>query len=256
MTNKKNLPFLISPLHDPQATYLKVIKEKGPLLKKHFSLVIIGATDATHPKVLTALKNLKFTIRQGNYSYGEGYRQALAFASQKGSKIFLCADFDRILHWAFTFPQELKNTLSKTHTADYTIIGRTQRAFSTHPLSWQLTEKINNTLLSKALGLKVDIGAGSTLLNQKAAKVILAKSKEPSFSVLAEWPLLIRKAELKVDYLAVEGYEWEDSDRFQTEIKKIGFQKWLDNYDNAYEWRKRIDITNQTARFILNFNKK
>lgn len=249
----KKQPFLLSPLRDPQGSYLEVIQERGPLLEKYYSLVILGVTNTTHSKVLKTLEKMKFVILQGNYSYGEGYRRALAWGAKKDGEIFHCADFDRILHWASSYPNELKKTLKKTPTADYVILGRTKRAFATHPLSWQLTEKINNTLLSKVLGVKVDIGAGSAILNKKAAKIILTKSSELSFSILAEWPLLIKKAGLKVGYLAIEGQEWEDPDRFQKEIKKIGYKNWLEAYDRPYEWQKRLAITIQTAKLILKF---
>lgn len=249
---KKRL-FLISPLHDPKGSYLGVIQERGPLLEKYYSFGVLGVTDTTNSKVITSLKKLNFVLIRGNYSYAEGYRQAISEGLKKGSRIFHCCDFDRILHWASAYPEELKNSLKKAKKADYIIIGRTKRAFATHPLSWQLTEKINNALLSKALGIKVDIGAGSVLLNRKAANIILDKSRETGFSILAEWPLLIKEAELKVGHLAVEGQEWENPDRFQNEIKKLGYKKWLKNYDSPYEWQKRLKITSQTAKVILKF---
>lgn len=185
--NQAKKAFLISPLHDPQGTYLGVIQEKGSPLAKYYSLVILGVTDATHPKTLTALRNLNFILLQSNYPYGEGYRQALNEGLKRGGCLFHCADLDRILHWASTYPNELQKTLKKAHTTDY---------------------------------------------------IILAQSSEPSFSTLAEWPLLVKRAGLKVDYFAVEGYEWEDPDRFQKEIKKMDYQKWLENYYNTREWKK------------------
>lgn len=244
-------PWLISPLHDPQGTHLEIIKKWGSLLPGFYSLIVVGATDQTDLKVLNELEHLKVVIRQGDYSYGEGYRQALACGLKKGGKIFHCSDFDRILHWVSSYPEELKNLLKKPPLADYLVLGRTKRAFATHPLSWRLTEKIDNTLISKALGFEVDICAGSAVLNQKSARTVLANSKESGFSILAEWPLLVQKAGLKVSYSAVEGYEWEDPDRFQKEIKEGGYQEWLKTYDHPDEWRKRIKSTNQKTKVIL-----
>lgn len=250
-SNINQLPFLISPLHDPEGKYLEIIKKWASLLPNFYSQIILRVTRKTNLKVLTKLQNLGFIVLQGDHPYGEAHRQALAYGLNKRGKIFHCSDFDRILHWTSSHPKELKKTLKKANFADYIILGRTKRAFATHPPSWQLTEKIDNTLLSKVLGFTVDIGAGSAILNQKAVKTILAKSKEMAFSILAEWPLLVKKVGLKVGYLAVEGYEWEDPDRFQKEIKKMGYQKWLESYDSLNEWQKRIEITNQRTKLIL-----
>lgn len=254
MKSKKHLfplkPFLISPLHDPKGKYLPLLKKSGRLLFNNYSQVFLGVSDKTSTETIKMLDKLGFIICQGDYSYGEGYRQALALGFKKNGQFFHCSDFDRIFHWVSSYPQELTKILKKGALADYLILGRTKRAFSTHPLSWQLTEKIDNILASKLLERKVDLYAGSAFFNIQAAKIILANSKEESFSVLLEWPLLIKKAGLKINYLAVEGYEWEDPDRFQKEIKKLGFQKWFERYDSFTEWKKRIELICQRTQRI------
>lgn len=248
---KKQLPFLISPLHDPEGQCRLIIEKWASRLANYYSQVILGVTKKTHPNTINFLKKLDFILLLGDYPYGEAHRQAIDYGLKNNGKIFHCSDFDRILHWVSDYSKELKDTLEKVNRADYLIVGRTKRALATHPLSWQLTEKINNALLSKVLGLKVDISAGSFLLNQKAAKIVLGQSQEIGSPVLAEWPLLVKKAGLKVGYQAANGLEWEDPDRFQKEIKKMGYQKWLENYDTPNEWQKRLEITNQMAKFIL-----
>ena len=50
-------------------------------------------------------------------------------------------------------------------------------------------------------------------------------------------------------YRSVEGYEWEDPDRFQEEITFQGYERWLsDTYLTEEEWMKRIDLLKEQVK--------
>jgi len=59
------------------------------------------------------------------------------------SSIHLC-DWDRVLHWAEAFPDELRSIVGQIGRNDFLILGRTARAFATHPRVQRDTEGIVN----------------------------------------------------------------------------------------------------------------
>ena len=89
----------------------------------------------------------------------------------------------------------------------------------------------------------VDVTAGACFLSKLAREVILKDSKEKGFGVCQEWPWLVKKAGLSWSYIAVDGYEWEDPDRYKREIDLEGYDSWLKkNYLTEDEWLKRVDL--------------
>jgi hypothetical protein len=73
-----------------------------------------------------------------------------ARANKTTNHLFYC-DFDRALHWIKTYPEELTQIVESPPDNDYVLIGRTKRAFQTHPKTQTMTEGIGNTLASKML---------------------------------------------------------------------------------------------------------
>lgn len=52
------------------------------------------------------------------------------------------------------YPAELNTFIQNIVDVDYLIIGRTDRAFQTHPEEWQVTETVSNKIMSLQLGNK------------------------------------------------------------------------------------------------------
>ncbi|MFD2042953.1 hypothetical protein ACFSTA_01375 [Ornithinibacillus salinisoli] len=92
----------------------------------------------------------------------------------------------------------MKKIVTEISKYDYLILGRTQRAFQTHPVEWVETEKITNKICSLELNREVDITAGSCSFSRVAAEYISSYSQEKMTD--AEWGMIIyRIAGLKVD---------------------------------------------------------
>ncbi|HKZ34336.1 MAG TPA: hypothetical protein VJ179_00505, partial [Patescibacteria group bacterium] len=237
---------LCCPLHDPDGRYLQMLEKHGSVLSQFYSRISICATPKTSRMTISSMKQLGWAVDVTESLYGEGRKIALQQAERQ--KMYHCSDLDRMLHWVSVYPSELKDVL-KYAQGDFLILGRTDRAFQTHPFSWQLTESAINTVASQLLGKEVDITAGACLFSEKAKTLFLRSSKEKGFGVCGEWPLLIQDAGMKVLYRSVEGYEWEDPDRFQEEITFQGYERWLsDTYLTEEEWMKRIDLLKEQVK--------
>jgi len=125
------------------------------------------------------------------------------------------ADMDRLLHWLEVNPEEWRQTLAAIQRADCLIIGRTERAWATHPLAIQETERSINNIFSSLLGRPVDLGGGSRGFSRPAAMCLLAYSPPGNApGTDAAWPVLLQRAGFIVDYLAVDGLEWESQEHY------------------------------------------
>jgi len=124
------------------------------------------------------------------------------------------ADLDRLLHWVEAYPEEWQRTLAVIPEHDCLVLGRTRRAWETHPRAMWETERSINEIFSHLLGQALDLGAGSRGLSRPAALFLLANSppgRAPGTD--AEWPVLLHRRGFAISYLAVEGLEWETPDR-------------------------------------------
>jgi len=124
------------------------------------------------------------------------------------------ADLDRLLHWMEAYPAEWAQTLAVIPGHDCLILGRTLRAWATHPRALGETERSINEVFSHLLGQAMDFGAGSRGFSRPAVEFLLTNSP-PGHApgTDAEWPVLLHRGGFTVDYLAVEGLEWETPDR-------------------------------------------
>jgi len=60
----------------------------------------------------------------------------------------------------------------------------------------------------------------------------------------AEWPILLHRAGFTVDYLAVDGLEWESSARYEQQAGDLGTRRRAaDAYDeDAQHWAFRVQV--------------
>jgi hypothetical protein len=87
----------------------------------------------------------------------------------------------------------LETVVAAIPNYDLLVLGRTERAWATHPPHQAETEPLFNRVFHLATGLPWDIGAGSRGLSRRAAELLLSISREPTVGVDAEWPLLLLK---------------------------------------------------------------
>lgn len=224
---------LLCTLHDREGESLEAYLEVKGLLKDLYQDIYLTASDVTDKQMIDLLKEdgIKINIIPAEGA-GNARREVVRFGLTGENSHFHYCDFDRILTWASNYPRELEEMVPIIEASNYLIIGRTIRAFQTHPMAWRETEKISNKIFSMELGKKVDITAGSCGFSRNAAEIITSYSKDKMTD--AEWPMLVyRKADLEVDYIAVEGLEYcHDLNRVKREMDTS--QSWLGRLRLAY----------------------
>jgi hypothetical protein len=79
------------------------------------------------------------------------------------------------------------------------------------------TEKISNTVVSHFLNREMDVSAGSKSFSSAAAQYIVDHGKsDDSMGTDAEWPILLDKAGFRLEYIQVDGLDWETGDQYQS----------------------------------------
>jgi hypothetical protein len=215
-----------------------------------YSLVVIATSPATDARLTTWLAQIGAHIVPGGQA-GEGRRAALSAAGKDQSAYFSC-DFDRWLHWVQFWPQELAalparvaRLGSKRISPWYVCLGRTARAFATHPDAQRLPEMATNRALSAAAGHPLDAAAGAAWITPEAAEIILAGSREPTAATDLEWPaLILREDPGRLRGLRCEGLEWETPDVHAAEIIAAGgLTAWTHaTFDTPAMWAARLRL--------------
>ena len=275
---------LLSTLHDPQGRLLPALQERGEHLA-WYGAVYVTVTDATHPTLREALAGwgagggavAERGAQRGGQRAGQGVRViggpnaqvgaarrlALRTAFQAGEATFLYCDFDRWLHWVGRFPEELRGLRPSSPAPPrpwYACLGRTRRAFQTHPYVQRVAEGATNRAASLALGRRLDATAGACWLDRSGAEIVLAGSVEETNATDLEWPALInRQAERgwagggetsrrpgrgRVMYVATEGLEFETAEFYAPEIAALGGREAWEavHYERPEAWRARLGL--------------
>jgi hypothetical protein len=215
-----------------------------------YPLFVIATTPATDARVTTRLVQLGAHVVPGGQA-GEGRRAALTAARTNQPAYFSC-DFDRWLHWARFRPDELAALPARVARLGgkgvspwYVCLGRTARAFATHPAAQRLPEAATNRALSAAAGRPLDAVAGAAWLTPEAVAIILAGSHEPTAATDLEWPaLILRHDPGRLRGLRCEGLEWETPDFHAAEIAAAdGLRAWSRaTFDTPAMWAARLRL--------------
>jgi hypothetical protein len=115
-------------------------------------LATVAYTPKTHPGAVRLLVKKGFKVYKAGNTVISSYQTALKQALDPKVKALIYCDLDRALHWMRTYPEELRKIAETTPENDLVLIGRTKRAFETHPETQKLTEGIGNMVSSKILG--------------------------------------------------------------------------------------------------------
>lgn len=176
----------------------------------------------------------------------------MAAAGSEHPSYFSC-DFDRWLHWARFWPDELLTLPVRVERLGrrdrtppwYVCLGRTARAFSTHPAVQRLPETATNRALSVPAGSPLDAVSGAAWLSPEAARIILADSREPTAATDLEWPaLILRYDPRRLRGLRCEGLEWETPDFHTEEIMAAGgLEAWTEAiFNTPGMWAERLRL--------------
>ncbi len=238
---------LVTTLHDPAGRMVKATRRWLAPLKEMYETIAVVPTSATSPLLLETLQGTVVEpLEESNGSIGVGRRHALRLGLESGTPHLHYCDFDRILHWIWRYPQELASVVEAIQQHDYLILGRTERAFATHPRVQRDTEGITNHAFSLWFGHPVDVSAGSCGVSRRAAERLLEGSTAPTNATDAEWPALVRLMKGgRVGYLQTEGLEFETPDYFEDEIAQAGsLEAWLEERSRSLSgWISRTRLT-------------
>jgi hypothetical protein len=247
---------LAATLHDPHAADLPNLRAALPGLAERYAGMVIFATEETPARAVAPLIEAGATVTHHPTDYGEiGWRRlgAVRQAATLAPAIHLC-DFDRLLHWWHHWRDELDAVLARIPAVDLLILGRTERAWATHPANQLETEQLANRVVSHFYGEDVDICSGSRGLSWRAAEYLAAHGREHSVGTDAEWPLLLRRAEgLRREQVLTEGLEFETGDRFPEEVARAGgLAGWNAGLDrDAARWVSRTRLASDIVLAAL-----
>jgi hypothetical protein len=128
---------------------------------------------------------------------------------------------------------------------DFTVLGRTPRAFESHPRIQRDTEAIVNHVFSTVSGHAWDVTAATRGLSRQAAEAILAGCPDIEVSTDVSWPLyLVRMGGFTLSYLETDGMEFETPDRYEDQIGQAGgLAQWIARLDaDPRNWAHRLDM--------------
>jgi hypothetical protein len=158
------------------------------------------------------------------------------------------ADMDRLLRWVETRPKEWLNTVKRIQESDCLIMGRSEVAYQTHPQALIRTEAISNRVVSYFVGKQMDVSAGSKGFSRPAVEYIINTcSPGHALGVDAEWPITLHKAGYVIDYVQVDGLDWESADRYK--IRAAGREEQtaaaLAYDDDPENWAQRVEVAHE-----------
>lgn len=241
------MTLLAATIHDPDGRLRRALEERGGHLAQYAG-VAVAVTPETDGRLADRLRERGATVVAGSEAIGTSRRAALRAAAVIGGDVLYC-DFDRWLHWAGRFPDELAAVPGRLERRRprpwYACLGRTARAFASHPPVQQAAERATNRALSFYAGRRLDAVAGACWLSPAGVEVILRGSIEATNATDLEWPALILRAEpARLAALACEGLEFETATFAGDEIEAAGGEAaWLRRrYDRPEVWRDRLRL--------------
>jgi hypothetical protein len=247
---------LISTTHDTNGLFIPLIERLADKLQPYMHNAVIACTSVTIQETKDALQNAGFTVIEGgSFNQGRiaGLKKAMELDPENEFTMSVC--LDKLLHWLEFEPEEFDRMFHRRPQSDLELLGRTEKAWTTYPRSWERTEMIVNDLFSKRIGKQMDALTGDLLISRNAAGIVCEQSVEPHAGACVEWPLLALQEGLSVDCIKVDGLSWEDADRSAKAIEAAGgYNAWKESiYEGLSEWKKRsqfqVDMIATLERF-------
>ena len=256
---QKNVALTVT-VHQPDERLAAMIEANLPALASRYAALMANCSRETHPTILDLLRSSGAVVqlRQepagGIQTIGQVRRETIRAALAADTPHMQMCDFDRAIHWMAHYPDELDAVIAQIPDYDFLVLGRTERAWATHPACQSETEALFNRVFALVTGLAWDVGAGSRGLSRRAVETLLAISQEPSVGTDAEWPLImLNQGGFRVGHRQCEGLEFETGDRFGPEIEASGgYEAWLAQIDAEPErWVFRAELALMIARTVV-----
>ena len=256
-------PALAILYHDPEGKLDAEVAQCLPLLNEIYGAIAICASPQANPSVLdrwaAAGAQIQVETRGDDlaiYRLGKARRIAITLALETGADFAHYCDGDRILHWAQQYPDELRQASQRVAEADFTVLGRTARAFESHPGVQRDTEAIINQVFRRVSGFDWDMGSGSRGVSRRAMDYLSAHCADETLSVDVTWPLCLRqRPDLSMAYWTVEGLEFESGDGYDhQQIDQAHYADWLDQLDqDPQRWAFRLKIAQLMVDKIIEY---
>ena len=216
-----------------------------PQLWQDFDGIAVSLPPDVERTLLEALHSLPdlWAVVTPDWSWGRF--AALGKALEAPASHILYADFDRMLRWAETRPEEWRWVLQSVQRCDCLIIGRTESAYHTHPRALIETEAISNLVVSRLLGFPVDASAGAKGFSREAAEFLISHCQPGhALGTDAEWPIILKRAGYTVETLFVDGLDWESADRYRIQAADPELQvEAAKAYDaDPLNWSRRVKV--------------
>ena len=246
---------LATTVHDPDSRLVDLLRRHADALRGSYSVSTAAVTRQTSEATNHALQAAGITpVIEDGRGVGEARRTAVRAVAAAGATSILYCDLDRWLHWREIWPQELVDLPARIEGSRpvplYACLGRTTRAFGTHPKVQVACEDATNRAVSASFRRRCDVTAGAAWLSQEGAQLVLARSVEPSNATDGEWPAICwRHDPRRVLQSWCEGLEFETATFFQAEVEASGGRDaWVRQmYDTAEAWAARLTLASATV---------
>jgi len=249
--------------YDPGGALFDQTARVLPRLPQVFADIAVFANAATAPRSIAYLRDHGVRVTAEASQVGLNHlgwfrRAAVQLALQGPCPFILYCDFDRILHWMEFHPQELSDVAQQIAAHDFTILGRTPRAFATHPRLQRDTEAIINHVFARITDRTWDTGAGARGLSRRAAETIALDCLDDQISNDVTWPLCLQQlGGFTLGYIETEGLEFETPDRFPAEVAQAGgVAQWSEQLDDdPQHWAARLELARIEVAAMLPYAK-
>jgi hypothetical protein len=247
-------------VHQPDERLAAMVESNLPALVERYAALTANCSKETHPTIRSLLHSNGALVQvsqepaRGIGTIGQVRRETIRIGLAAGTPHMQMCDFDRAIHWVAHYPEELDAVIADIPNYDLMVLGRTERAWATHPAYQAETEPLFNRVFALATGLSWDVGAGSRGLSRRAVETLLETSQELSVGTDAEWPLLLLKQDrFRVGHRQCEGLEFETADRFGPEIEAAGgYEAWEAQMNAEPErWVFRAELALMIARAVV-----
>jgi hypothetical protein len=253
---------LTMPINQTDERLSDLIQAHLPALASCYAGLVAYCSRATHPGILDLLHQHGVSVRvdegeaAGISRIGDVRRETIRAGLLAGTSHLQMCDFDRAVHWVASYPEEMREVIAEIPSYDLLVLGRTERAWATHPPYQRETEPLFNQVFALVTGLRWDVGAGSRGLSRRAAETLLEVSREQTVGIDAELPLLLlQRIDFRVGHRLCEGLEFETADRFKAEIESAGsYAAWEAQISaDPQRWVFRMKLAQIIAEAVIRY---
>ena len=250
--------------HDPHGRLNAQAVRVLPRLREWYTHLAVVVTAATPSASRETLRAAGVTVYEDasppdTFRYLGRKRRRIVEAALEASSathVHLC-DFDRVLHWAEFQSADLRAALNQIGRHDFTVLGRTPRAYASHPRVQRDTEALINHAFALAFGQLWDVGAASRGLSRRAAQALIAGCDDDTIGNDCSWPLFLARHDgLRLGYLETEGLEFETPDRYAAEIASAGgLDAWIARMDaSPAQWAHRLELARIEVESVVKYS--